>query len=116
MHLANHADGISSSPVNGNHRFYAELDVFTRPDHAWINRARGLTALSAIQGRLKGEFYERNKSIQRSTQSGVLYLFLEIDERVLQCETVLQHVCMPFNPVVAFGAGAGWNGDAHETS
>ena len=81
MHLANYAYGVSRSLIDWNDRFHAELYVLARPDHAGINGARGLTALSAIQRRLNGKFYERNKSVERSTQSDVLYLFLQIDER-----------------------------------
>ena len=92
MHLANYAYRGSSSLIDWNDRFHAELHVLARPDHAGINGARGLTALSAVQRRLKGKFHERNKSVERSTQSDVLYLFLQIDERVLQRETILQHV------------------------
>ena len=89
MHLANYTYRISSSPINGNHGFHAELYVLARPDHAGINGARGLTTLSAVQRRLKGKFHEGNKSVERSTQSDVPYLFLEIDERVLQPENEL---------------------------
>ena len=60
MQLANYADRVSSSLIDWNHRFDAELYVLARPDHAGTNGARALTALSAIQRRLKGKFYERN--------------------------------------------------------
>src|SRR5580765_6679063 len=114
MHLPDDAHRFPGSVVNWYHCFHAELYVLARPDHAGINGARSLTTLSAIQRRLKGKFYQRNKSVERSTQSDVLYLFLQIDERVLQRETVLQHVWMPLNLLVAFRAGAGWNGNANE--
>src|SRR6266550_9169259 len=114
MHLANHAYRVSRSFIDWDHRFHAELYVLARPDHAGINGARGLTALSTVQRRLKGKFYEGNKSVERSAQSDVLYLFLQIDERVLQRETILQHVWIPLNFTIAIArAGAGWNGNAN---
>src|SRR6266487_5923241 len=115
MHLANYAYRVSRSLIDWDQRFDAELYVLARPNHAGINSARGLTALSAIQRRLKGKFHERNKSVERSTQSDVLYLLLQIDERVLQRETILQHVWIPLNFTIATArAGAGWNGNADE--
>src|SRR5438876_6048360 len=114
MQLANYAYRVSSSLIDWNHSFDAELYILARPDHAGINGARGLTALSAVQRRLKRKFHERNKSVERSTQSDVLYLFLQIDERVLQRETILQHVWIPLNFTITIAcAGAGWNANAN---
>ena len=48
MHLANYAYRGSSALIDWNDRFHAKLHVLARPDHAGINGARGLTALSAV--------------------------------------------------------------------
>ena len=80
MHLANYAYRVSRSFINWDQRFEAELYVLARPDHAGINRARCLTALSAVQRHVKGKFHKGNKSVEGSTQSDVLYLLLQIDE------------------------------------
>ena len=114
MHLTNYAYRVSGSLIDWDQCFHAELNVLAGPDHARINRARGVTALSAIERRLKGKFHERNKSIERSTQSDVLYLLLQIDERVLQRETILQHIWIPLSFTITIArAGIGWNGNAN---
>src|SRR5438132_7138801 len=116
MQLANYAHRFSSSLINWKHRFHAKLYVLARPDHAGINRASGLTALSAIQWRAEGKFYEWDEPVERSTQADVLYLLLQVDKRVFQCETVLQHVWVSLNlPIAHPGADACWNDNADQT-
>src|SRR5438876_9111792 len=116
MHLANHAYRVSRSFIDWDHRFHAELYVLARPDHAGIDRAGGLTALSAIQRRVERKFYERDELVEGSTQADVLYLLLQVDERVFQCETVLQHVWVSLSlPIAHSRAGACWNDNADQT-
>src|SRR6266436_2208829 len=78
MQLRYHADRLPGSLINWNRRFHAELYVLARPDHAGIDRARGFTALSAIQRRVERKFYERDEPVEGSTQADVLYLFLQV--------------------------------------
>src|SRR5437762_9013988 len=116
MHLANYAHRFPSSLIDWYDRFHPELYVLARPDHAGINRASGLTAPSAIQRRVKGKLYKRDEPVERSAQSNILYLFLQIDERVFQREAISQHVWMALNFHVAGSrAGARWDGNADHT-
>ena len=80
MQLSNYADRSTSSLIDRDHRFHAKLCVLARPDHARINRARGLAALAAVQRCLKRKFHKRDEPIKRSGQSDILYLLLQVNE------------------------------------
>src|ERR1041384_6393007 len=115
MQLPYHADRFPTPLIDRDHRFHAELYVLARPDHAGINRARNLTALAAIQRRVEGKFYERDKSVEGSTQTDVSYLLLQVDERVFQCEAEFQCVWVALDfPITHSGTGACWNGNADQ--
>ena len=102
MQLRDHTDVSSRAFVDRNDRLHANLEIFSRPDNARIDRAGRLSTRAAVQRSFERELHQRNQPITRRRQVHVLHLRLQIDHAVLQRKTPLQHVRMSLDLNLAF--------------
>lgn len=110
VQLRDHAHVFSGTLVNWDNSLHPNLKVFTRPNDPGIYRADCLSLRATVQRTFKCELDQRNQSIKWRVQVHVLYLRLQVDHAVLQCESPLQHVWVPLDLNVAV-AGLGIHGD-----
>lgn len=82
MELSDDSDVVAGVRIDRDNSFDAELKVLPRPNDSWINGSGGWTGHTVNWG-LHRELDERNKAFERSAQTDVFHVLLQINQTIL---------------------------------
>src|ERR1700675_2726434 len=90
MDQTSDADVFAGSVVQRHLRPETQLDVFSHPDQAGIEKARGGSSLGVVQISLEVKFDYRKHAVERRPQADILDGRLQVGDAVHDRESVAE--------------------------
>jgi len=82
MQLSQHPYVVARMPINRDYGFHANLEVFTRPDHARVYGPSGWRP-TPVKRCFHGELHQRDEAVKGCPQPDVFHVALQINKAVL---------------------------------
>src|SRR5579863_7054217 len=86
VHLHDGANAVAACVIDGYGQLKSKLPRASEPDHTRIHRPGSLARAAAVIASLKGQFDERNQSIEWRTQTDILHERLQILKTIFDGE------------------------------
>ena len=90
MHLPDDTDVLARLTVHGDLQLESELEVAAEPDDPRIDRARRLSGLQALCGRLHRELHDGDHAVEGGRQPDVSHVGLQVLQAVLDREAPVE--------------------------